>query len=59
MDIEMKLKKLEEMEQNLPNYQSQMENLKAFDENVELLCQRGFLKKEANGTFAAVESMEE
>lgn len=55
----MKLKKLEEMEQNLPNYQSQMENLKAFDENVELLCQRGFLKKEANGTFAAVESMEE
>ena len=45
MEIEMKLKKLEEMEQSFPNYQQQMENLKAFDENVELLCQRDFLKK--------------
>jgi len=36
-----------------------MENLKAFDENVELLCQRGLLKKEENGIFSAVENMEE
>ena len=36
-----------------------MENLKAFDENVELLCQRGLLKKEENGTFSAIENLEE
>ena len=55
----MKLKKLEEMEQNMPNYYQQMEQINTFDQNVGLLVKSGLLKKEANGSYAAVESLEE
>ena len=45
MEIEMRLKRLEEMEQNMGAYYEKMEQINTFDANVGLLVQNGLLKK--------------
>ena len=45
MEIEMRLKRLEEMEQNMGVYYEKMEQINTFDTNVGLLVQNGLLKK--------------
>ena len=45
MEIEMRLKRLEEMEHNMGAYYEKMEQINTFDANVGLLIQNGLLKK--------------